>query len=212
MIKKVLNWKTWALFLALVTGFTLTGCFKGNDKDNEDENGVGNGRGGGNIVGVWKYYETKIVDIKWAISLSNSEKKEVENVILKVFDNFFPLMECTASGKMDFGEGYYVDTYIVNGEKITIHEHTNTYTGTYSVTGDKLQLNLDFAQFDPDLGELFDTLVLGLIFIRIGDSTRSAHILNDPSDIKQETGFLQKFGLNMSGILFQMTTGDRNKE
>lgn len=187
MIKTVFNLKIWTLIIALFAGFTFTSC----DKDDDDNDNDGSGNGEGNIVGIWKYSDVELVDIRWGVAMPSEYKKMMEEMMKEEMADAFATMECTSSGKMDFGAGYYVDTYVLDGNKITIYEAGATFYGTYSVTGNKLQINLDLVKSMPEIAEMCDAFIVGLIFTRIGNSTRSASVVEVSPVLKEEKGILQ---------------------
>jgi len=164
--------------MTLFAGFTFTGC----EKENKEKSG--------DIVGIWEYTGAKIVEVDWIIQLTAAQKKQVENSLIADMGKSFGVMECTSNGKMDFGAGYYQDTYKLDGNKITIYEDGDTFYGTYSVIGNTLQLDLDFVKSDPDLKEYCRTLVVGLTFTRIDDSLRSGATAQTPTAITDK-GFLK---------------------
>ena len=170
--------KNWVFVMTLFAGFTFTGC----EKENKEK--------GGDIVGIWEYTGARIVEVDWVIQMSATQKKQVEDAFIADLGELFGVMECTSNGKMDYGAGYYQNTYKLDGNKITIYEDGDTFYGTYSVKGNTLQLDLDFVKSDPDLKEYCRTLVVGLTFTRIGDSLRSGAAAKTPTAITDK-GFLK---------------------
>ena len=140
-------------------------------------------QGGGSIVGKWQYSDAKIVDVQWTVSMPNDVKKMMEDELKRIAAINFAYMECTASGKMDFGPGYYVDTYVVDGNNITIYESGTVFYGTYQVTGNRLQLNIDFAKTIPEYKQFCNVFIVGVIFNRIGDSTRAPLVLEQQKGV-----------------------------
>jgi len=157
MYKKIFYFSM-LLFAALM----VTGCGK-DEGGNNGENNVGD------IVGVWEYYDLKVVDLKSKNqTFTSAQIKEIENKIKKGGSPFGNIFELTPDGEL-YIDGEYGYKYSVKGNKIAIAYESeyfrpeNSYDPTvatagdevlnvtYSISGNKLQANLDMLEYDPDL-------------------------------------------------------------
>ena len=139
------------------------------------------------IVGIWEYYDLKIIDFTIDNkAVASATIKELEKILKEDGNPLYGVLEFTSNGKVfaDNDKDDYT-RYKINGNKITISSDEDEMSVDYSINGNQLQLNLDMLLFDEydELAEVgVTTFILGLIFTRQGTTAENSYTITDGSN------------------------------